>query len=81
MNGQFLGQGFNLLDKLPVTAYDLTLLLLLFAFIFDPIMTFMTLSQSHNQKIGTIPDDTPNDAGGRGRHFKSSELESQPLPP
>jgi len=26
MNGQFLGQDFNLLDRLPVTAYDLTLL-------------------------------------------------------
>jgi len=25
MNGQFPGQDFNLLDKLPVTAYDLTL--------------------------------------------------------
>ena len=24
MNGQFLGQDFNLLDRLPVTAYDLT---------------------------------------------------------
>lgn len=24
MNGQFPGQDFNLLDKLPVTAYDLT---------------------------------------------------------
>ena len=24
MNGQFLGQDFNLLDKLPVTAYDPT---------------------------------------------------------
>jgi len=24
MNGQFLGQDFNLLDNLPVTAYDLT---------------------------------------------------------
>ncbi len=26
MNGQFLGQDFNLLDMLPVTAYDLTLI-------------------------------------------------------
>ena len=24
MNGKFLGQDFNLLDRLPVTAYDLT---------------------------------------------------------
>ncbi len=37
--------------------------------------------QSHNQKFGTIPYDTPDDAGGRGRHFKSSEPESQPLTP
>ena len=28
MNGQFLGQNFNLLDRLPVTAYDPTLVAL-----------------------------------------------------
>jgi hypothetical protein len=32
-------------------------------------------------KLGTIPSDIPDDAGGRGRHFKSSEPESQPLTP
>lgn len=33
------------------------------------------------KRIGTIPDDTPDDAGGRGRHFKPSETESLPLTP
>ncbi len=33
------------------------------------------------KRIGTIPNDTPDDAGGWGRHFKPSEPKSQPLTP
>jgi hypothetical protein len=33
------------------------------------------------KRIGTIPNDTSDDAEGQGRHFKSGEPESLPLAP
>ena len=35
--------------------------------------------QSHHLQIGTISNDTSDDVGGRGRHFKSSEPKPKPL--